>query len=313
MTENEVDPEMLVDKAEKIIGGMLMGFSVAVHGCGSKIQVIDAVSHVLREIATPGDKYVRIKGYDQNFPLVRSLSVALQGNAKRTTIRTQLDVLKAVEKLPKSSRLFVMVDSIDGAPLRSHQDFLSEIASKENVFLCGSVDHCKVGLLWSVSQQIRYRWIWLEASTYLPYTNEIKDLVPFWRDVIDGKTDAASRSINVLNSLTGSHSDIVKQLADLQLMAMTTNSSVAKKTKKGTNDENRDPNAPPVQVRAEDLLKRCRKQMIADNQQKMRSILQELIDHRLVLNSKDRDNGNELFWLPFDREKLEQFAAGNLK
>jgi hypothetical protein len=294
----------LISRADEIAKGMMMGFSVAIHGCGSKIRVIDAVFEVLRQIAAPGDKFVRIKGYDENFPLVRSLSIALQGHTKKTNIRLLSDVLKAVDKLPKTARMFVMIDSIDGNPLRGHQEFLSELAKRPNVYLCASVDHCKVALMWSPIQQSRFRWIWIKASTYHPYTNEVKDLVPYWRDVIEGKTDAASRSIQVLNSLTGSHSELVKVLAEMQMAI------IAKKTKK--NDENKDPNE-VAQVRAEDLLRRCKKLMIADNQQKMRSLLQELIDHRLVLNSKDKDNGNELFWLPFDRDRLEQFAHGNLK
>jgi hypothetical protein len=53
--------------------------------------------------------------------------------------------------------------------------------------------------------------------------------------------------------------------------------------------------------------------MIADNQQKMRSLLQELIDHRLVINSKDKDTGNEMFWLPFDQERLQELASGVFK
>jgi len=305
----------LMDHAEEILEGMLMGFSVAVYGCGSKIKTLDCVLETIKANACAGDKIVRIRGYDQNFPIVRTLSAGILGAVKRNIIRTQADVIKNVDKLPKMARVFLLVDSIDGAPLRNHQDFLSELAKRPNVFLCASVDHCKVGLMWSPAQFEKFRWIWLESSTYMPYTAEVKDLVPFWRDVIEGKTDAASRSVQVLNSLTGSHSEIVQILAGLQLKASSTVPAKAKKTKK-ENSENQDPQVgseAQSQVKATDLLKQCVTAMIADNQQKMRALLQELIDHRLVLNAKDKETGNEMFWLPFDRERLEQLAAGNLK
>jgi hypothetical protein len=66
-----------------------------------------------------------------------------------------------------------------------------------------------------------------------------------------------------------------------------------------------------IQVRGTELLKACKKSMIADNQIKMRSLLNELIDHRLVLNIKDKETGNEVFWLPFDKQRLEAIATGN--
>lgn len=298
----------VLDKAEKIVEGMLAGFSVAVYGCGSKTQVLDGVFQTLRTAGFSGDKFVRIKGYDQTFPLIRTFSAALVGK-RGSTIRTQADVIKAVDKLPKSTRLFVIIDSIDGVPLRNHQEFLSEIASRSNVHLCASVDHSKVGLLWSSTQSKRFRWIWIEASTYVAYTQEVKDLVPFWKDLIEGRTDAASRSLEVLSSLTGSHSEIIQLIAKMQLDAMGT-SQVAKKAKVD-NEENADPEkANSVHVRSTDLVKRCKKAMIADNQQKMRSLLQELIDHRLVINSKDKETGNEMFWLPFDQERLQELASG---
>lgn len=305
-----ISDEKLLDHADQIVEGMLMGFSVAVYGCGSKIRTLESVVQTIRMFACSGDKIVRLHGYDQNFPIVRTFSAGLLGASKRNSIRNQADVIKTVDKLPKSARVFLLIDSIDAAPLRNHQDFFAQLANRSNVFLCASVDHCKVGLMWSPAQLDKFRWIWLESSTYMPYTAEVKDLVPFWRDVIEGKTDAASRSVQVLNSLTGSHSEIVQLLAELQLKAADSANVKTKKSKK-EDSENQDPqNA--SQVKATDLLKMCVTSMIADNQQKMRALLQELIDHRLVINAKDKDTGNEMFWLPFDRERLQQLAAGDL-
>ncbi len=292
-----------MDKAEEIVRGMLMGFSVAVHGCGSKIKVIDCVLNILR---VAGVKIVRLRGYDQTCPLVRSFSAGILGTSKRTTIRTQSDVLKAIDR--SNAKIFVLVDSIDGSVLRAHQEFLSEVASKPNVHLCASVDHCKVGLLWSPPQTRRFRWIWMEANTYLPYTQEVKDLVPFWRDLIDGRTDAAALSLKTLGSFTDKHRELVKLMAKMQLDML----QVTKKKSKTGDDENQDPKT-AGQIRSLELLKWSKKLMIADSLPKLKNILQELLDHRLVMQAKERETGNELFWLPFDRQRLENVSEGNFK
>ena len=295
--------EKLMDKAEEIVRGMLMGFSVAVHGCGSKIKVIDCVLNILR---VAGVKIVRLRGYDQTCPLVRSFSSGIMGTSKRSTIRTQSDVLKAIER--SNAKIFVLVDSIDGSVLRAHQEFLSEVASKPNVHLCASVDHSKVGLLWSPPQTRRFRWIWMEANTYLPYTQEVKDLVPFWRDLIEGRTDAAALSLKTLGSFTDKHRELVKLMAKMQLDML----QVATKKSKTGDDENQDPKT-AGQIRSLELLKWSKKLMIADSLPKLKNILQELLDHRLVMDAKERETGNELFWLPFDRQRLENVAEGNFK
>ena len=290
--------EYLSVQAEEAVELMLSGFSVAVYGCGSKISFLDGVGGILKQSSATTDlSVIRIRGYDQTFPLIRTLSAGLgpsSGKGRgRSSIRTHDDVLRAVDKIPKNRKIFILIDSIDAAPLRSNQEFLASLAEKNSVYICASLDHCKVGLLHSPPQLRKFKWYWLEANTYRSYTNEVKDSIATWQDMIQGKAEAASRSLAlVLASLTGSHRELVKLLAKMQLaIAESKNTSAA-------------------QIRSTDLVRRSKSEMIADNQLKMRSLLQELIDHRLVLNAKDKETGNEVFWLPFDKQRLEAVALG---
>ena len=303
--------ERLSVKAEEAVEAMLSGFSVAVYGCGSKIQVLDGIGGILMANRSPSDAIIRIRGYDQTFPMIRTISSVLTGGAdgrrKNNSIRHQSDVLKAIEKRPKNSRVFFLIDSIDAAPMKGNQEFFAKLAEIPSVDICASVDHCRVGLLWSPPQLRRFRWFWVEASTYKAYTAEVRDMVTVWDDLIEGKADAATRSLGiVLASLTGAHREAVELIAKMQVEAMAATAGARKEGKENSEDGV----AHSVQIRSTDLVKRCKKQMIADNQVKMRSLLQELIDHRLVLNMKDRDTGNEVFWLPFDQERLQRIAAG---
>ena len=304
-TKAEMDAhlERLLLKADRAAEKLISGFSVAIYGCGSKRAVLDALTQTLKAHFSAGDFLVRIRGFDQTFPMVRSFSAALSGGKRGNHIRNQADVLKAVSKLPKSHRLFVLVDSIDASPMRANQEFFSKLAAQANVYLCASTDHCKAPLLWSTAQQRRFKWTWVEASTYEGYTEEVKDLVSFWCDLIEGKTEAAIRSLAlVVSSLTGLHRDIISLITKMQL-ALIEKATVASKGD--------DRSLEAIQVRGTELLKACKKSMIADNQIKMRSLLNELIDHRLVLNIKDKETGNEVFWLPFDKQRLEAIATGN--
>jgi hypothetical protein len=280
----------LVQKAEEALEAMLSGFSVLVYGCGSKRMVMDGLgSVILHNLGGVNDVIVRIRGYDQTFPMIRTISASVfKGpRARAQQIRNQHDVLKAMTKLPKSMRVFFLIDSIDALPMKGNQEFFAKLSEIPNVHICASIDHCRSGLLWSPSQLRRFKWLWVEASTYHAYTAEVKDMVPVWDDVIEGKSEAASRSLAlVLSSLTRSHSELFRLVAKLQLEESTR------------------------QVRGSDLLKQCKKNMIATNQHKMKQLLLELTDHRLVLNVKEKDTGNEIFWIPFDETKLEEIACG---
>jgi len=286
--------EYLSVQAEEAVELMLSGFSVSVYGCGSKVNFLDGVGGIIKQTMGASDSIIRVKGYDQTFPLIRTFVAALRKGRGRSTVRSQGDILKAVESTPKTHKIFLLIDSIDAEPMRSNQEFFSTLASKANIFICASVDHCKAGLLWTPPQLRKFKWYWLEANTFSAYSAEVKDLIGVWEDLLEGKAESASRSLAVvLASLTGSHKELVKLLAKMQVEKI-------KKSEEALMNH----------IRSTDLVKRCKHEMIADNQLKMRSLLQELIDHRLVLNIKDKDTGNEVFWLPFEQERLLAIATG---
>ena len=287
--------EQLVDKMEEALRMMRGGFSVALYGVGSKICVNDGLVEMIHIKKNDREILVRVRGYDQTFALVRAFGAAL-GRVVGTTLRSMEDVVRAVERLPSSRRLFIIIDSIDAAPMKGFQDSFSRLADLPNVSLCASVDHCRIGLLWSPPQQRRFKWFWIEANTYHGYAKEVADLVGFWDSLIEGKSDAMSKTLSlVLASLTGNHRSIYQLIAEMQLEQL-----ADKENKQGI----------AVQVRSTDLLARARKNMLTTNQVKMRSLLQELVDHRVVMQTKDKDTGNEVFWLPFDKDRLEAIKDG---
>ena len=287
--------------AEEALRMMFTGFSVGLYGVGSKAMMLDAIRKELLGYCAPNDVVIRIRGYDQTFPTIRTISAGLMGRSADSTrvvanrsIRNQADVLKAFEKIPKTRQVIMLIDSIDAQPMRVYQEMFSKLAHYPNVHILASVDHCKVGLLWNPPQLRRFSWCWLEANTYRDYTQEIHDLVGFWDNLIEGKLEANTKSLSVvMNNLTENHKQVAKVLARMQLES-------------SQNQDNQ-----YAQIRSTELLKKLNKMMIVSNSGRMKQLLQELLDHRVVLYSKEKDTGNEVYWFPFDKEILERISTGS--
>jgi hypothetical protein len=263
-------------------------FSVGLYGMGSKINVIDAIQVTLEADGCQGATIIRIRGYDETFPLIRTMAAKLS-KSKRSA-RNQKDVLQILTEYKQ--QVILLIDSIDAEPMRCYQKFFVTAAAQPHVSLCASIDHPKIGLLWSPAQLRCFNWYWIEASTYQPYKREIAGLLGTWENLIEGRFESGStKSIKVvLNSLTGNHKDIVQLIATMQL---------DKETAGG--------------IRQSDLLKLSTKRMIATNLSKLKSLLQELIDHKVVVEEKEKSTGNDLYWIPLDKDglvKLTETATG---
>lgn len=266
---NKKEEEKLADVLMDAICQLLSGFSVALYGLGSKISVLDGIESILE---MKGQRVIRIKGYDQTFPIIRTFGKQCPG------ARSENDIIRVIEKNEKK-KYFILVDSIDG--LKTFQDFFASLAALDNVYLCATMDHCRVGLLWSPSQLKKFQWYWLEANTFEEYTQEVVDLVPFWDGLIENKAQVASDKFSlVVPTLTINHRKVCYALAQLQLAAG------------------------GGQIRSNELLAICKKEMIANTKHKLNSLMVELFDHKIVMQTKEKDTGNELFWIPFDPQAM---------
>lgn len=286
----------LLDACEESVSMLLApggGFSIGLYGMGSKIQAMDMVESYIR--ASGGkDILIRIRGYDETFPLIRTMSskLAVLGKmCKKSNPRNQNDLIQLVYEIYRKSncpRMILLIDSIDAGPMKTYQKFFATIAPY--MCICASVDHPSIGLLWNPVQLRAFNWYWIETSTYQPYTRETSSILGVWENLIEGRFEAGTKSVSVvLNSLTGNHQDIMKLLASMQLEQAKT---------PGLNG-----------VRQSELLDKSTKRMIATNLSKLKSLLQELIDHKVVVEEKQRDTGNDVYWIPLDKQGLEKLVA----
>lgn len=286
------------------------GFSIGLYGMGSKIAAMDAIQACISALGKVQkdhrDILIRVRGYDETFPMIRTMSNKLAESKRSKSVisraRNQNDILQIVQDMVKSSssssssalniRIVLLIDSIDAAPMRNYQKFFSQLAQLPNVCLCASVDHPTIGLLWNPVQLRAFNWYWVEASTYAPYKKETANILGIWENLIEGRFESGSKSVSVvLNSLTGNHQDIVRLLATMQL-------------------EQSKEIGGPNGVRQSELLDKSTKRMIATNLSKLKSLLQELIDHKVVIEEKQKETGNDVYWIPLDKQSLENIAKG---
>ena len=109
-------------------------------------------------------------------------------------IPEQLDYIRDHLK----THVYLIVHNIDGHMLRNEksQSTLSRLASFPNIHLVCSVDHINAPLLWDQKKMTEFNFLWVDATTFLPYDletrNEVTSLLV---------KDSASGTL-ALNSLT---------------------------------------------------------------------------------------------------------------
>ena len=270
----------------------LCGFSVLIQGFGSKIDILSQFADDCLK-----DHYVvRINGFQQALSLSRCLSAVLTQILKKPLPKTAASVENLADEIAKHTlasdkNIAYIIDSIDAAPLRAYQPVLATLARSASVFVA-SADHFRLGLLWDEATFAKFRWVYKDVTTLEDYRREIIGVhnacLPSWCGLGSSQEAASSQTLAVvLRSLTPHHTSLVKLVASMQLASDANN-----------------------YVKASDLLKQSRKEMLATNHAKLKSLLHELIDHAVIKTRKEADTGNEIFYLSGDRHALERIVSG---
>ena len=285
-----VAPPGLASKLEEFKSVASYGFGVLVYGMGSKIDIMKQ----LLEDHLKDYTVVRIQGFQQAVSISRCLAAVLTSVLKRPLPRSQSvqDLAEEISKFAKhgdAKRLAWIVDSIDAAPVRDFQEVFATL-SKTGLFFA-SADHFRFPLLWSEATRVKFNFFHYELNTLEDYRREVIGVhgacLPAWCGLGVSEESSAAKSLAVvLRSLTPHHTLLVKLVASLQL-------------KQTAN-----------YIKASDLLKQCRKEMLATNHAKLKSLLHELLDHAIIKTKKEAETGNEIFFIAGDRAYLEKIVTG---
>jgi len=224
-----------------------------------------------------------------------------------TVVDRAVFVTKALTRLFAKTLmpLFLVIHNIDGTGLRTDvaQNALAAIVMHSvpegtdvpAIRLIASLDDVDASAaLWSSATAFNFRWIRKEVNTFRPYIRELA-LLPD-EDVATKKaarkkkraTQQAGRVLEVLKNLAPRYGEVMQVLAKLQMKELKSSS-----------------NSPWVDYKV--FRADCKSSFLIDKESKLRSLLSELKDHRLILSKTE--GSSEYVSIPYDDEKLKEILA----
>jgi len=305
--------------------------SLILYGFGSKRNLLNDFAE--QELNKYGD-VLTLDGYDSEISIGGILDIIVQTllNGEEPsyteTTTTYKDSLPsdlicraiAISKYIAKSHprpIYLVLHNIDGLKLRSQvaQNCLAALVANsairstttvgtdsnqtrnsnaQVIRLITSVDRVDaVEILWDVTCTANFSWIWKQASTYDPYHDEVMfTITDETRKVKEERRDELDLHFmqKTLSSLAPRHTEVLKVLAQLQIAKAR---GSQKSTKKSCFD--------CVQYKL--LKENCVKEMVLSSDTDLKNIMNELLDHGMVVKQFDADN-EEIVSIPTTKSKI---------
>ncbi|KAL7552718.1 hypothetical protein ACHAWF_015950 [Thalassiosira exigua] len=265
--------------------------SILLYGLGSKTSLLTSFGKYL---SAEGD-VVSLNGYDPNIDVEKFLGclgeLLIDGMKQSNPQPTRKNAATMAKKFAsaRSRPLFLLIHNIDGVGLRTHlaQDTIATLttASRKDgspmIRVAASVDNVNAAMvLWSPEIERKFDWTRKQVHTFRPYLEEVRHLPQAESskkakkiaagELKDGSTPAV---LKVLVYLAPKHTVVLQSLASLQLSS--SSQSVSYQMLRGE----------------------CARKMLTVSDSVLRSIMKELLDHKIMGLRKD-DEGIEQIFVP---------------
>jgi len=274
-----------------------MGFSLLLQGVGSKWAVLETFAD---EVLLPwGAAVVRINGFSARLSLTECLrDVFEQLHPEADRLGNSVEALVASMKGARRAAstpvrpLCLVVHTLEALP-PAQQESLARLVAVPGVHLVTSTDSVWAPLCWSSRCLRDFNFCREEVHTEASYDVEAAGKhpggLPAWcnPNATKQQTQKASTGL-VLRSLTNSHRELVQAMAQHQLEV-----------------------GGRAGLSQSRLLTMATDRMFATNITKLRSLLNELRDHKVVAQRSAAD-GSALFHLPVDDRTLQRLGMGQL-
>ena len=227
-----------------------------------------------------------------------------------------LDQCEKVFKLLayKNEKLYLIIHNIDGLALRTDkiQGILAKLASNERVRLVASIDHINAPLLWDADKRSKFNFVWYEATTFLPYTEETLNenslmLTSSGNAAFGGGNGGAlalSSLSRVFASLTPNAKEIYLTIVKYQLETL---DEAKKENNKNSLNDKSQGQATYQGLSFKDLYRRCRRAFLVNSDLTLRAQLTEFRDHKLIRERKGVDDGIDYLVIPLNTATLAEF------
>lgn len=266
---------------------MCNGYNILLHGLGSKRTLLED----FRRSELKDLDHVVINGYFPSLTIKHILNTItdeiLEAEGTYKSPLDQVEFIKSQFETKDYRDFFLVVHNIDGVMLRPEkiQNILSLLSQIRGFHIVASIDHINAPLIWDQTKCSRYRWLWYDVTTYLPYTDETS----YENSLLVQQTGslALSSMSHVMKSLTTNAKQIFLLLAKHQL-------------------ENKD-SSTYLGMSLQDLYQRCREAFLVNSDLTLRAQLTEFRDHKLI-KSKKGFEGIEYLVIPVDNATLTEFT-----
>lgn len=259
------------------------GFTILLHGPGSKLKLLQRFKEaVLTDFAS-----ITVNGFNPSLSYTEILQSILQciPSSDGASFLGSTSVDHIVEHFSKNDAddLFILVNNIDGLGLRSTkaQEILCTLSTACHIHIIASLDHINAALLWNQETSRRFRFVWINATTFEPYVLE-SSLEP----LKSSASNALSSLKHVFCSLTPNARKIFLLIARHQL------------------DNAESPLYAGMSFH--DCYHRCREAFLVNSDLTLRAQLREFLDHMLLKIKKGHD-GTENLLIPIEAGALTLF------
>ncbi|KAF1833263.1 ORC2-domain-containing protein [Decorospora gaudefroyi] len=310
------------------------GFNICLYGYGSKRIITEQFTarlyrHLLDRPPYKGTKktpsIVIINGYTAGTTIKDILttvaSTILPAGLKPPNQPTALldYLLEHLSSTPPPHPIPIVLNSIDSPSLRKSPtpSLLARLATHPNINLLCTADTPHFPLLWDTGLKSQYRFLFHDATTFLPYTTEI-DTVETVNELLDrsGRRVGGRDGIGfVLRSLPEQARELFRILVLEQLsLSLTTPAgeaeaepSDADRTPSTKKKSSRHKLVATQGVEYRVLYHKAVEAFVCTSEVSFRSLMKEFYDHGMIESLKD-GMGVERLCVPFRSEELEGLA-----
>jgi origin recognition complex subunit 2 len=314
------------------------GFNLLLYGYGSKEKLINKFIQE-RCLDSP---VITLKGYLPKLnPVKDLLSKILMMVVKRESVKSagslpnQIATVASYLSNParEYDHIYLVIHNLDGPYLRNEksQNLLASLIASAplgTIRLIASIDHINAPLLWDRAVADQYRWLWKDATTFEPYSNETEHASVMM--VQSNQRTSAEGAKHVLASLNSNAQKMFKLLAEHQMEVAKSDERPKRKSQKRSNiddedadeenagrgggdSDNEDGDGDSGGSAAKNGLaltmfyQLCVGDLIATNMEVFKTQLGEFRDHKLIVSRRASD-GEETLYIPFNADALQELV-----
>ena len=310
-------------------------FNLLLYGLGSKRDLLsDLHTHISK--VDPEAHVLIVNGYFPSLTLKHIFNGIINdlldgaiskdgshtGNADNTGFTASSDQCEIISKALKANNeyLYLIIHNLDGLALRSDkiQGSFAKLASSNRIRLVASIDHVNAPLLWDADKRSKFNFVWYDATTFLPYTEETLNENSLVMTSTGGSGGDGGRlgtgalALNslsrVFESLTPNAKEVYLTIVRYQLEAL---EELKEDKKNGDDFKSSKPqiinNMTYQGLSFKDLYRRCRKAFLVNSDLTLRAQLTEFRDHKLIRERKGVDDGIDYLIIPLNAVTLGEF------